>query len=208
MKVSVSFLASKKPAKDIKRIGATDANYIHVDFMDKTFTEKKSLSFKKIIKILKITNKRADIHLMTMKPKKYIKDFATLNAEYITFPVEINKDIDKCLAMIKSYGIKCGLAISPDTDIKELDPYIKDLDMILVMGVVPGAGGQAFNPNVLEKIIKIRTEINIHGLSTVISVDGGINDETRKQLQEVDVVVSGTYILSSENIQESITKLR
>ncbi|MDD3241617.1 MAG: ribulose-phosphate 3-epimerase [Bacilli bacterium] len=208
MKVSVSFLASKKPSKDIKKIGATDVNYIHVDFMDRTFTEKKSLSFKKIIKILKITNKRADIHLMTMKPKKYIKDFATLNAEYITFPVEIKKDIDKCLEMIKSYGIKCGLAISPETDVEELSPYIKDLDMVLVMGVTPGAGGQSFKEEVLEKIKKIRQEINIYGLSTVISVDGGINDEISKRLEEVDIVVSGTYILNSDNLQEAITKLR
>lgn len=208
MKVSVSFLSSKKPAKIMKKIGATDVNYIHVDFMDGTFTKQKSLPFRKIRKVLKINNKRADIHLMVSKPKKYIKDFATLNAEFIVFPVEIEKDVEKNLRMIKDYGIKCGLAISPSTDIEQLNPYLDIVDIILVMGVIPGEGGQQFIPETVDKIKRIKRELNIHGSKALINVDGGITDEVKNQLEDVDIVVSGAYILGHDNYQEAIDKLK
>ncbi len=208
MKVSVSFLSSKKPLQDIKKIGATDANYIHIDFMDKTFTNYKSLSFRKIRKCLKYSSKRLDIHLMVDNPLKYIKDFATLNAEYITFPVEINRDIEKILRVIQSYGIKCGLAIEPDTDVEKIVPYLDIVDLVLVMGVNSGSGGQEFIQSTIEKIKKIKTEIEIKAGDAIISVDGGINNETKKALTDVDIIVSGSYVINSENFQERINELR
>lgn len=208
MKISVSFLSSKKTKEDIKKISTTDANYIHIDFMDKTFTDHKSLSFRKIRNYMKYSSKRLDVHLMVNNPKKYIKEFATLNAEYIIFPIEINKDIESLLRCIQSYGIKCGLAIEPNTDIQKLVPYLDIVDLVLIMGVNSGAGGQEFIMETIDRINKIKREIEIKVGDAIISVDGGINKDIREKLNNADIIVSGSYIINCDNFQEKINELR
>ena len=144
MKVSASFLSSKNPAEDLRKLDNTDVDYIHVDIMDGKFVPNKTMPFSEMKNIYKYTTKRLDVHLMVEDPKKYIPLYAELNTEYITFHVEIDEDIMECLELIKKYSIKAGLSIKPNTKVSELVPYLPYIDMILIMSVEPGAGGQSF----------------------------------------------------------------
>lgn len=209
MKISSSFLASKKVEEAIKKLSFTDVDFIHVDFIDDSYVIGTKIPFRKIKKATKNISKRLDVHLMTKKVKKYIKKFAELNVEYITFHVELDNNIEKNINLIHSYGIKVGLAINPDTDIEKLKPYLSMIDMVLVMSVVPGVGGQAFIPQTVEKIKKLKKYIMDNELNIVISVDGGINDETVKKVNKyVDIVISGSYITNSDDFQQQIFSLR
>ncbi len=207
--ISTSFLSCKKIIPAIEKLNLTDTDYIHVDFIDGKFVVGKKIPFRKLKKISKVSSKRLDVHLMTNKLKKYIKKFASLNCEYITFHVEVEKDIEKYIDLIHSYGIKCGLAINPNTDIKILKPYLPLIDMVLIMSVEPGYGGQTFIPATVDKIKKIKKLITTNKAKVTISVDGGINSETVKEIKEnVNLIVSGSYITSGDDFQEKINSLR
>lgn len=209
MKVSTSFLSCNKIEKCIEKLNLTDTDYIHVDFIDGKFVVGKTIPFRKLKKIPKFTSKRLDVHLMTDKLDKYIKKFSILNCEYITFHIEATKQVEKYISMIHSYGIKCGIAINPSTDIEELKPYLDIVDLVLVMSVVPGYGGQSFIEETTTKLDKLKKYINKENLDITINVDGGINNETVLKVKPyVDMVVSGSYITNSSNYQESINTLR
>lgn len=209
MKVSASFLSCKKIIPAIKKLSFTDVDYIHVDFIDGKFVKGKKIPFRKLKKLSKVTSKRLDVHLMTNKLKKYIKKFALLNCEYITFHIEVEKNIEKYINMVHSYGIKCGIAINPDTDIEMVKPYLSLVDLVLVMSVVPGYGGQEFINKSVEKLKNLKDYIVENDLNVLVSVDGGINDKTRKKVKpHVDMLISGSYITNSDNYQEKIDNLR
>ena len=144
MRVCASFLSSKNIPEDLVKLNDTDVDFIHVDVMDGKFVSNKTMPFSEMKHISDYTSKRLDVHLMVENPSKYIPLYAELNCEYITFHVESSEDIIKNLELIKDYSIKCGIAISPDTKVSKLIPYLPYLDLILVMSVVPGRGGQAF----------------------------------------------------------------
>ena len=206
-KVSVSFLSSKHEAKDILKIENTSADYLHVDVMDGKFVKKKHKPYKMIYKMNSSINKRLDVHLMEKKPYKNINNFALLNTEYITIHVEIEK-VDEYLDQIKDYGIKCGLAINPDTDISALEPYLEKIDLILIMSVKPGKGGQEFIEDTIKKILKIKKVIVSKKLKMKLSVDGGINDEIAKRLDFVDIIVSGSYVIGNDDFESAIDAIR
>ena len=209
MKISTSFLSCKKVLPTILKLSYTDTDYIHVDYIDGKFVKGRKMPFRILKKISKFSSKRLDIHLMTDKLDKYIKKFATLNCEYITFHIEATKNPEKYIRMIHNYGIKCGIAINPDTDISKIEPYIEMLDLILVMGVVPGKGGQQYISDTTKKIKKIKSLLVSNKLNVVVSVDGGINDKTVKDIKSaVDMIVAGSFITGSDNYQEQINKLR
>lgn len=208
MKISASFLTSKNIPQTLTKLNITDVDYIHVDVMDGKFVKNKTLPFSEMKNIYLYTSKRLDVHLMVKKPERLIHNYASLNVEYLTIHIEIKENIDKLLDIIKSYGIKCGLSIKPDTDLEELYKYLDKIDLVLVMGVEPGKGGQQFDEKVLPKIKELKKEIKKRKLKTVISVDGGVNNETRKLLNNVDILVSGSYIINSSNYQEAIDSLR
>lgn len=208
MKVSASFLSCKNPAVDLKKLNDTDVDFIHVDVMDGKFVKKKTMPFREMRNIYKYTDKRLDVHLMVKNPDKYIPLYAELNTEYITIHVEIGQDIDKMIKLIKKYGIKAGLAISPNTPVSDLVPYLPIIDLILVMSVEPGLGGQEFISSTKEKLKEVRTLLKEYKKSTVINVDGGVNDNTVSKCRDADIVTSGSYIVLSDNFQESIDKLR
>lgn len=208
MKVSASFLSCKNPAVDLKKLNDTDVDFIHVDVMDGKFVKKKTMPFREMRNIYKYTDKRLDVHLMVKNPDKYIPLYAELNTEYITIHVEIGQDIDKMIKLIKKYGIKAGLAISPNTPVSDLVPYLPIIDLILVMSVEPGLGGQEFIPSTKEKLKEVRTLLKEYKKSAVINVDGGVNDNTVSKCRDADIVTSGSYIVLSDNFQESIDKLR
>ena len=208
MKVSASFLSSKNIPEDLTKLNDTDVDFIHLDIMDGKFVKNKTMPFREMRHIYEYTSKRLDVHLMVEDPSKYIPLYAELNTEYITFHVELEKDIMKNLELIKSYSIKCGLAISPDTKVSELVPYLPYLDYILVMSVYPGEGGQEFIESTEEKVKELRKLLDSYNIKAVISVDGGINDKTKEKVKDADILVAGSYIINSDNFNEKISSLR
>ena len=208
MKVGVSFFSSKDIVRDLKILNDTDVDYIHVDIMDGKFVSNKTMPFKEMRHISDFTDKRLDVHLMVEDASKYIPLYAELNAEYITIHIEIDEDIESDLKLIKSFGIKAGLSIKPDTKVSELVPYLPYIDQVLIMSVEPGAGGQAFIPESENKIKEARALLKSYNIDAIISVDGGVNDTTIKMCRDADMVVSGSYVVLSENFQEKISSLR
>ena len=197
MKVSVSILSSSiKPQDIVKKLDNTKADFIHVDIMDGKFVENKTWTISEVKKIVSYSKLPLDVHLMVENPSKYIEDYALLNTSYITFHYEAVKDIDKMINEIKNYGLKVGIAINPETDEKVLYPYLYKIDQVLVMSVHPGKSGQSFIENTPNKIENLKQEIINQNAKTIISVDGGINDETGKLCVDkgVDMLVSASYI--------------
>lgn len=209
MKISASILSSKKIDIAVKELSLTDVDYIHVDFIDDTFINGKKIPFRKLKKISKYSPKRLDIHLMTSNIKKYIKKFASLNAEYITFHIEATDKVEELIELIHNYGIHAGLAINPETDIEKVKPYLNDIDLVLIMSVNPGYGGRSFITETVEKVKTLREYLKQEKLKVLINVDGGINNETSKEIKKyVDIMVSGSYITNSDSFQEKISSLR
>lgn len=209
MKVSVSILSSSLKASDItKKLDNSLADYIHLDIMDGKFVENKTWTLSEVKKIISYSKLPLDVHLMVNNPKKYVEDYALLNTSYLTFHYEAVKDIDEMIDEIKNYGLRVGISICPDTDVEVLFPYLDKIDQVLVMSVVPGKSGQSFMNNALEKINKLRCEIDNRNLKTIISVDGGINNETGLLCKEngVDMLVSASYI--HQNIIENVKILK
>lgn len=197
MKVSVSILSNSiKPQDIVKKLDNSRADYIHVDIMDGKFTENKTWTVNEIKKITSYSRLPLDVHLMVKNPSRYIEEFALLNTKIITFHYEAVKDILKQVNEIKNYGLNVGIAVNPDTDIRDIFPYLKDIDMVLIMSVIPGKSGQTFIEKTLEKIKDLKGEIERQNLKTLISVDGGINDETGKLCADnkVDMLVSASFI--------------
>ena len=197
MKVSVSILSSTIKGQDItKKLDNTKADYIHIDIMDGKFVENKTWTYGEIKKIVSYSRLPLDVHLMVEKPERYIEDYAMLNTSYLTFHIEAVKDVNEMIDNVKNYGLKVGIAINPETPSNELFPYLKDIDEVLVMGVHPGKSGQSFIETTPDKIKEIKDEITRQNLNTIVSVDGGINDETALLCKEagVDMLVSASYL--------------
>lgn len=208
--ISVSFLSSTDIPKTLKLLNETDADYIHLDVMDGKYVHNKTLPFSQMKHIYEFTNKRLDVHLMVNNPSKFIKDYASLNTEYISIHLDTNENLLSNLKLIKSYGIKAGIAINPNDDIKMVIPYLPYIDLILVMGVVPGKGGQKFITSTYSKLKELKTlKEEYPNLNLKISVDGGINNKVISKIKLlVDIVVSGNYITSSDDYQKQINSLR
>lgn len=205
IKLSTSILSSTNRIDCIKNLNNTNTDYIHIDVMDGKFVPNKQFTTKEIIDLSNISEKKIDIHLMVENPMKYIKKIIKLkNIEYITFHIEINKNKHKIINYLKKKNIKCGLAINPDTNINNLLDYINEIDMINIMSVNPGYGGQQFIPNTIDKI----NEIKSLG-SFTIEIDGGINNEIMKNIKsQIDIAVVGSYITNSNNYNKTINELK
>ena len=209
MKVAVSFIKSCKETKEtIDLINKTDADYLHVDVMDGSFVENKNFSFQDFFEWQKDNKKTLDVHLMCSNPKKYIKEYVNLNTDFITIHAELDKDLKELLSLIHSYGVNAGLSIKPNTSVDKIKNYLYDIEQVLIMSVEPGKGGQEFMENVIPKIEELKKIREENGLDFIISIDGGINDNTINKVKGVDMVVSGSYICLSDNYQDQINKLR
>ena len=209
MKVNVSILSSTiKPQDIVKELDKTNADYIHIDIMDGKFVDNKTWTISEITKITKNSTLPLDVHLMVNNPSKYIEDYAMLNTNDIIFHYEAVKDVNSMIDEIKNYGLKVGIAINPDTDVEKIYQYLDKIDLVLVMSVYPGKSGQSFIEESLDKIKKLKQEIQERNLKTLISVDGGINDETGKLCKEagVDILVSASYI--HKDIKNNINTLK
>lgn len=203
MKLSISLLSIKNRLEFIKKINNYNIDYIHIDVMDNTFTNNVAYSIEEINEINKISNKKLDIHLMVNDPIKYINCFNNMNIEYIIFHVEIDKDINNLINTVHGMGYKCGLAINPNTNINTLEQYINNIDLILVMSVVPGYGGQLFINSIYNKLESLRNKYK----NITISVDGGINQDNIYKLSSlVDMVVIGSYL--STETKEKIDMIK
>lgn len=203
MLVSGSFF-SHSPKETIVKYDKTDIDYIHVDVADGKFVERKSFTLSDIEKFSTYTSKPLDVHLMVKNPEKYIDGLSMLNTEYITFHYEaVKKPID-VINHIKNNGIKVGVSIKPGTSVSEIFPLLPYLDLVLIMSVEPGLSGQKFMESVLYKIEVLRKEIDEKGNKTIISVDGGINNETLTLVKEkgVDMVVSESYLLEGDTLEK------
>ena len=210
MKIAVSYLNVKKKymEKVISDIDKTDADFIHVDVMDGKYVKNKANSFSDIENIGYYTRKRLDIHFMVNKPLKVIDDYALLNVFCMTFHLHIKNDLNEVIERCHAYGIKVGLALNPDEDIKLIEPYLDKIDLVLVMSVYPGLPGQEFIKDVIPKVKALRSKIKKENKNVLISVDGGINKENKQFLGDADILVSGSYITNSENLEKAIDSLR
>lgn len=209
MLVSVSILSCNNKEAAVRNLNFSSADFLHIDFMDGKFTKSKSMKIKEIRDISKYSVKKLDVHLMVTKPKKYIKKLAEVNANYMTFHIEAGKKKTKdYLSLIKSYGIKAGLAISPNTDVATLEDYIEDVDIILLMSVYPGAGGQEFLEKTPERLQEIKRLCEKHNVRPLISVDGGINDKTMNLVKDVDMIVAGSYVSKTKEYEQRILSIK
>lgn len=210
MKVSVSILGLNDRKKAISLLNNTNCDYIHIDVMDGSFVPNKQFTTEEINNLEIISKKKFDVHLMVDNPRKYIENLDISNIEYIIVHSEIAKDINELLDLIKSYNIKCGLSIKPNTDISILTPYLNKLDLILVMSVEPGFSGQEFISNSLDKVSKLKQIIKNNNLDIVMAIDGGINGSNASLVKKsgIDMVVSGSYVTNSLDYQDKINDLR
>lgn len=206
MKLSVSILNSKDRKEMIDKLNNTNISYIHMDVMDGKFVSQNTLSYQELRELSSFSNKKLDVHLMMDNPEEYINNIKDLNnIENITIHLEIDKDIKKILSMIKSLGIKRGISIKPNTDINKLLPYLNDIDLILVMTVEPGLGGQPFIETSTTRLKEIKKLIKDKDI--LIEVDGGINGNTINLVKDADIVVVGSYITCSDDPISKINSL-
>lgn len=198
---------------DIKKIEEGGASWLHYDVMDGHFVPNISFGYSILGDVRKVTDLFLDVHLMISDPKKYLNDFIKAGADLITFHYESCDDLDQVKSVIteiKNQGIKVGISIKPNTDVEAIKPVLADLDLVLVMSVEPGFGGQSFMPKAIDKIKTLRNWIDQGKMECLIEVDGGINEETGKQCKEAgaDVLVAGSYIFKHENTKEAIESLK
>lgn len=191
-------------------LSVSSAEFLHVDVMDGNFVPNISLGALVYKNLKGNVDMVFDVHLMISDPVKYAKDFVESGADYLTFHYEAVNDVLKTIEYYKSLGVKVGISIKPNTDVRVLDSYLEYLDLILIMSVEPGFGGQKFIDNALDKIKYLYDKKKANGYTYLIEVDGGINEETSKLVVNAgcDVLVAGTYIFKSHNRKKLIKELK
>ncbi|MDO4200181.1 MAG: ribulose-phosphate 3-epimerase [Clostridia bacterium] len=212
IKISPSLLACdfSNIADEIRKVETAGADMLHLDVMDGHFVPNITFGAPVIKSIHKCSELPLDVHLMISEPLKYISDFVNAGADIITFHAESQSNIMKTILKIKEFGKKVGISIKPKTDTKILFPYLKYIDVVLVMTVEPGFGGQKFMENQLEKVLILKKEAQKNNLDFEIELDGGINTKTIETVKNypVDICVSGNCIFGSEDVGSTINKLK
>jgi len=208
MKIAASFLDIKEPkCEELTKLDSLDIDYIHLDVMDGIFVENKTYTYEEFYNITRLTTKPKDIHLMVSDVKKYIDEFSKMKPEFLTFHYEAVSEVSSVINYIKELGIKVGMSIKPSTDVAEIAKYLPYLDLVLVMSVEPGRGGQAFIEESTKKIEQLYNLREKENYNYVIEVDGGINDTTIRKCYKADMCVVGSFI-TKQNYEEALRKLR
>jgi len=196
--------------KEIEMLNASKADYIHLDVMDGIFVPNISYGMPVIKAVQKISKKPADIHLMIEKPERYLDEFLDLGAKILTIHYEACTHLHRVIEYIKSKGCLAGVALNPHTSIDVLNDIIKDVDVVNLMSVNPGFGGQKFIPLTYNKISRLHNLIRTQGAQTIIQIDGGVNMENAGILSAsgADLLVAGNFVFTSTNPLQTIDDLR
>lgn len=213
IKIAPSVLSADfaKMGEEIKSVEKAGADIIHLDVMDGVFVPNITFGIKMVADVRRITSLLLDCHLMIVHPKKYVKDFAKAGADYITVHYEAcGENLKDTLLLIKENNVKCGLVINPDTPVEKIENLIPLCDMVLVMSVFPGFGGQKFIADVLDKCRAIRKIIDENNLDCLLEIDGGINADTAKSAREAgcDVLVAGSAVFGASDRVAAISSVR
>ena len=213
VKIAPSMLSAdfSKMGEELSRVENAGADIIHLDVMDGVFVPNITFGIKMVADLKKIATKPLDCHLMIVAPEKYVKKFAEAGADFVTVHYEACKEnLANVLKLIKSCGVKCGLVINPDTPVEKIVNEIPLCDMVLVMSVFPGFGGQSFISDVLVKVSEIRDIIDKNHYNCLIEIDGGINPQTALAAKKAgcDVLVAGSSVFGAKDAAKAISDLR
>lgn len=212
IKISPSILSAdfSRLGEDVQAVDRAGADYIHIDVMDGHFVPNITIGPLVVEALRKVTSKPLDVHLMIENPDLYIADFARAGADIITVHQEAVPHLHRTVQLIKSLGKKAGVSLNPATPVETLDIILDELDLVLIMSVNPGFGGQSFIPSALDKIRALRQRITKRGLSTELEVDGGVKIDNIREVVAAgaDVLVAGSAVFNTENYAATMTALR
>ncbi len=212
VKIAPSILSAdfSRLGEELKEVEKAGADLIHFDVMDGHFVPNISFGYKVLKDVQGIINIPYDVHLMVEEPDYLIEPFSKYGASYITIHLEAVEDVHKYIDLIHSYGVKAGVSIKPDTQVQEIEQYLDKLDMVLIMSVYPGFGGQKFIESSVDKLVMLDAIRKEKNLDYVIEIDGGINDKTSRLIIDkgIDIMVAGSYVFGADDYKSAMDSLR
>lgn len=197
-------------SKDIEMVNKSEADWFHLDIMDGVFVPNISYGLPVVSQIKKAAEKPLDVHLMIVQPERYVEAFHKAGADILTVHYEACTHLHRTIQQIKAQGMKAGVSLNPHTPVMLLEDVIRDIDVVLLMSVNPGFGGQSFIEETIHKVVKLKKLIAESGANTLIEIDGGVNFETGKRLVDAgaDALVAGSFVFNSPNPEANIRGLK